>query len=106
MPQNLPRPAYIALRFLFDLLACLSRLLNATVFAGSTHQTTSARAYIEGLTDPVWAARRDRIDRLIFWQADHCREQWLYDVERARETLRKNHAIANPSIVTPEARPA
>lgn len=67
--------------------AILSRIVNCVVFRGDIHQSLSARAYIDGLVDPVWAQRAEMIDRLIFWEADHCEVSWLDEVFRARETL-------------------
>lgn len=72
--------------------AILSRIVNRVVFGGDIHQSLSARAYIEGIEDPVWAQRAEIIDRLIFWEADHCEVSWLDEVYRARETLARDAA--------------
>lgn len=87
---RVPRPLYIIMRFAFDLLAVLSRLLNATVFGGSTSQTLSSRAHIESLTSETWARRRLFINRLFPWQSDHCAEQWAYDVDQAHKIIARN----------------
>jgi len=92
----LSRPIYILARFAEMLIAAGSRVLNAAVFGGSTHQTTSARAHIDGKTDPKWARRRDRIDRFLAWyEADHCQRAWQNEVDAARKTL--DRAGATPS---------
>ena len=91
-PWRLPRPIYVVGKFFYDLVAVLSRLLNATVFGGSTCQTLSARSYLESLTCEKWAARRRFINRLFFWQDDHCKEQWEYEVMLAHKTLELNEA--------------
>jgi len=44
---RLSRPIYIIARFAEMLIAAGSRVLNAAVFGGSTHQTLSARAFID-----------------------------------------------------------
>ena len=49
---RMTRAAYILLRFAEMVISSNSRLFNAAVFGGSTHQTTSARAHIDGKTDP------------------------------------------------------
>ena len=82
----LSRPIYVLARFAEMLIAAGSRVLNAAVFGGSTHQTTSARAHIDGKTDPKWARRRDRIDWFLAWQNE---------VDAARKTL--DRAGATPS---------
>ena len=74
----------------YFLISLGSRVLNATVYAGSMYQTLSARAHIEGRTDPAWARRERRINRLFFWQDGHCARAWLSEVTRARKTLQRN----------------
>ena len=46
------RAVYILLRFAEMVISSNSRLYNAVIHGGSTHQTTSARAHIDGKTDP------------------------------------------------------
>ena len=82
----LSRPIYILARFAEMLIAAGSRVLNAVIHSGSTHQTLSARAHIDGKTDPKCARRRDRIDRFLAWQNE---------VDAARKTL--DRAGATPS---------
>lgn len=81
------RPAYILARFAEMLIALISRMVNAVFFGGSTHQTTSARAYIDGMTDPEWARRRVWIDRLFWFHPDHCKKSWELEVYNAHKTL-------------------
>ena len=52
---RMTRAAYILLRFAEMVISSNSRLFNAAIFGGSTHQTTSARAFIDGKTYPEWA---------------------------------------------------
>ena len=84
---RLSRPIYILARFAEMLIAAGSRVLNAAVFGGSTHQTVSARAFIDGQTSPKWAKRRVIIDRLFWFQSDHCATAWAAEVLAARKTL-------------------
>lgn len=89
---RLYRPFYILLRFAEMLISAGSRLLNAAVFGGSTHQTTSARSYIDGKTDPKWARRRDCIDFVFFYPPCHCKRSWGKEVSDARKTLARARA--------------
>jgi hypothetical protein len=85
-----PRAVYILIRLGSSTLSVVSRFANATIFGGSTYQSLSARAWIDGQTDPVWLRRRRRIDagfRLIFGQEDHCETYYLAEVAEAQKTL-------------------
>lgn len=86
---RLPRPIYIAARLAEMLISSGSRVLNAAVFGGSTYQTTSARAHIDGMTSPKWAGRERVINRLFWFQPDHCRNAWLAEVAAAEKTLQR-----------------
>ena len=97
---DLPRPLYVVLRFGEMLVSVLSRLLNAAVLGGSTHQTTSARAHIETSsarahieTSSGWRFGRRLINVLFFWQRDHCKWAWEQEVANARKTLQRAGAI-------------
>jgi hypothetical protein len=82
--------AHVAWEVGYFLSSLVSRTINATVYAGSMHQTLSARAHIEARTSPDWARRERRINRVFFWQEDHCADAWLSEVSRARKTLQRN----------------
>ncbi len=82
------RSTYIAWRAASDMVSLLSRAMNAFLFGGSTAQTTSARAHLEAPGSVVWARRRRWINRLFFWQADHCADAFQAEVVRARYVLR------------------
>ena len=82
--------AHVAYEVGYFLASLVSRVINATVYGGSMHQTLSSRAHIEGRTDAAWAKREARINRLVFWQQDHCAGAWLSEVTRARKTLQRN----------------
>jgi hypothetical protein len=84
---RLSRPIYILARFAEMLIAAGSRVLNAAVFGGSTHQTLSARAFIDGMSSPKWAKRRDIIDTAFWFQPNHCKTAWLQEVDAAQKTL-------------------
>ena len=97
--MRFPRPVYIALRFSEAVASSVSRMVNASLLGGSTHQTVSSRAHIEAYTSPRWAVAEKCINRLFFWQDDHCRWAWEYEVENAIKTLERNGALA-PAAVT------
>ena len=84
---RLSRPIYILARFAEMLIAAGSRVLNAAVFGGSTHQTFSARAFIDGMTSPKWAKRQRAIDTAFWFQPNHCKTAWLQEVDAAQKTL-------------------
>jgi len=86
---RLSRPLYILARFAEMLISSGSRVINAAVFGGSTHQTTSARAYIDGQTNAKWAKRRNMIDRVFWFTPNHCASAWAAEVEAAKKTLLK-----------------
>jgi hypothetical protein len=74
----------------FFLASILSRVVNATFYGGSMHQTLSARAHIEARDIARWRQIERRINRVFFWQADHCATAWQAEVTRARKTLARN----------------
>lgn len=81
------RTRYIIWRIGTDIVSLLSRFLNAFVFDGSTAQTLSARSHLEAASSPKWARRKRAINRLFWWQADHCKWAWEQEVDRARYVL-------------------
>jgi hypothetical protein len=81
------RAFYICYRFLDMMVSLISRLINAALLGGSTHQTTSARAHIE--VTPGWRRIRRCINTLFFWQPDHCEWAWQQEVDAAIKTLQR-----------------
>jgi len=86
------RIAYIPYRLAFDLVSLFSRMINAIVFNGSTAQTLSARAYIDGQDSAFWQGMGQGINLLFFWQENHIADAWASEVERARYTLERLEA--------------
>lgn len=78
------RAGYIAYRFFEMAVSIISRTFNAAVLGGSTHQTTSARVYIED-----WPRAQRLINALFFWEEDHCRAAWEIEVFHAEKTLER-----------------
>jgi hypothetical protein len=86
------RLAYIPYRLAYDLVSLFSRMLNAIVFGGSTAQTLSARAYIDGQDSVFWGRFGRGINLIFFWQENHIADAWAAEVERARYTLERLEA--------------
>ena len=86
------RIAYIPYRLAFDLVSLFSRMINAIVFGGSTAQTLSARAYIDGQDSVFWERIGQGINLIFFWQENHIADAWASEVERARYTLERLEA--------------
>jgi hypothetical protein len=69
--------------YLWNVLEAFSQLLN-TILLGSPNMSLSARAYIKRNTHPKpykW------INKLFFWQEDHCKQSWESDVVFAKKLL-------------------
>jgi hypothetical protein len=86
------RLAYIPYRLTFDIISLFSRMINAIVFGGSTAQTLSARAYVDGQDSVFWQRIGQGINLLFFWQENHIADAWASEVERARYTLERLEA--------------
>lgn len=71
----------------FQVLVAIDQLIN-TLFWGMADETLSARAWRHKLDGsrswPAWI-----IDRLFFWQKDHCK--WAYESEVERRQLPKEY---------------
>jgi len=55
---------------------------NTARYGGDMYTSTSARAHMER-HKPEWAKRREFINRVFFWQEDHCKQAWQADYDRA-----------------------
>jgi len=71
-------------------MATGSRMVNALFYRGSIHQTLSARTQMESKNSLEWLHRKWRINKMFFWQEDHCASAWNSEVSRARKTLQRN----------------
>jgi hypothetical protein len=78
------RAFYIVYRIAAMFVSLLSRFINAAFLGGSTHQTTSARAYVED-----WGFGRRLINVLFFWEEDHCKKAWENEVREAKKILKR-----------------
>lgn len=65
-------------------LLALDQLAN-TLIGGYADESLSARSWRLRERSPAWARARRWIDRLFFWQADHCAT--AYESERLKRQL-------------------
>jgi hypothetical protein len=75
-------PIQLPLRDRLFLLA--SQAINTAFFGGDPDESLSARSFRMGRSDPVWARRRDRIDRVLGF--NHCAR--VYQAQLQRESAR------------------
>ena len=72
----------------YALASLFSRIANAVFFGGSELQTTSARAHMDAKRGyEEWEKRRKWINRIFFFQEDHCQDAFNEDLRRARRTI-------------------
>ena len=74
---------------LLRLAALSSQMANVVLFDGSPDETVSGRAYRQGVLqlNPKWARRRRLINRVFFWQPDHCKISHQQDVKMAKAIM-------------------
>jgi hypothetical protein len=85
------RASYAALRFAEAVLSAVSRFLNAVLLGGSTSVSISARAALE--RTPRWRRARVWIDRLFWFDPDHCQRALDREIALARRTLEQLAAL-------------
>lgn len=76
------RALYIVYRIFEMLVSIASRAFNAAILGGSTHQTTSARFYIEN-----WPRGQRFTNAVFFWEQNHCKLAWEIELYHAKRTL-------------------
>lgn len=70
------KPSYITRIFVI-----FSQSLNVIFFDGFPDEMLSARCYRQQ-ADLTWAKRKSFIDKLFYWQVDHCKQ--CFEWEEAR----------------------
>ena len=64
---------------LLKALVWADRAINVLI-GGSFNETLSSRAHRMDVKDqPYWGWTASAINRLFFWQVDHCKAQWEYE---------------------------
>jgi hypothetical protein len=71
------------MNYLWNLLEATSQWLNA-LLGGNPNITVSANAYLKREKNPL---RYKLINKLFWWQEDHCRDSWVSDIIFARQAL-------------------
>jgi hypothetical protein len=69
------------------LVAFVSRVFNVVFFKGDPYQTFSARCHMEAPNSAKWDRRRRFVNKVYFWQTDHCRQARKDEIDRALRTL-------------------
>ena len=65
-----------------QVLIAVDQLIN-TLLAGHADETLSSRAHrMREKHHPHWGWTANAIDRLFFWQADHCADSHRAELER------------------------
>jgi hypothetical protein len=69
--------------YLLNIAEAISQLLNA-LLGGNPNITVSGRAYLNRKRHPL---PYKLINKLFWWQEDHCRDSWVSDITFARQAL-------------------
>lgn len=72
--------------YLWNLLEWGSQGLNAIFLAGNPNMTVSARCYMNSAR-PGWSVAYRVINKLFFWQENHCKQSYEEDVRFAKSIL-------------------
>ena len=64
--------------------AWASQTINLWIFFGHHDMTVSARCYINR-HKPVWGVAYRVVNKVFFWQKDHCKESLDEDIKYAME---------------------
>ncbi|HDR0635860.1 TPA: DNA helicase UvrD [Pasteurella multocida] len=72
-------------KYLLNIAIAIDQGFNA-LFFGSPDETLSSRAYrgavLAGKPKKKWKFFHAAINKLFFWQKDHCKQAYLSEVER------------------------
>jgi len=76
------------MKYFLNLLIIISQLINTVFLAGHPDQTVSARAF-ENRKKKVWGVVYVTINKIFYWQSNHCLASYLEDVTRAKQIVKK-----------------
>lgn len=71
----------------FQVLIAIDQLLNVVVCNGYADETMSAHCYRMELEGKPWGFMRPVIDRIMFFQPNHCREAYESEVLRLQSPI-------------------
>lgn len=72
------------LTYLNNLWIAFSALINVLFFNGSPIESFSSRCYSEPRPKTMWL-----INKIIFWQNNHCRGAFAHDMQMAVDAIEK-----------------
>jgi len=72
--------------YLLNVLEIISQALNTVFLNGNPNMTISARCYLNR-EKPYWGTAYKTLNKIFFWQEDHCRDSWVSDIVFARQAL-------------------
>ena len=75
---------------LLNMATALSQICNTFLLFGDPDETVSGRAYRKGHLDSnsAWTYTGNVINKIFFFQANHIKESYDYDIARARRVLK------------------
>jgi hypothetical protein len=74
--------------YLIHIGDCLSQLANCAIFLGDNpNESLSGRAFRQRNGSKFWSAMYRLINKIFFWQDNHCLDAHLLDKQRARRML-------------------
>lgn len=66
-----------------------SQALNVVFFGGDEDESLSARSYREKESSPFWAKSYQILNKVFFWDDNHCYKEFLEDYNKAEALVRK-----------------
>lgn len=72
--------------YLTRIAAWISQGINCVLLGGHHDQTVSARCYVNRYS-PRWRIAYNAINRIFFWQENHCFSSYMADVDFAKQVL-------------------
>jgi len=73
--------------YFWNILEAISQLAHAVFLGGNPNITFSARCFLERNKNKYWAWGYKTLNKVFFWQEDHCRSSWVEDIVFARKAL-------------------
>lgn len=76
------------MKYFLNLLIIISQFINTVFLAGHPDQTISARAF-ENRKKKAWGVVYVVINKIFYWQSNHCLTSYLEDITRAKQLVKK-----------------
>jgi hypothetical protein len=73
------------MNYIYAVVIALDQLVNALI-VGDPDEMISARAHRE--TSRCWAIAEQVIDKVFFWQQEHCKNAYLYERKVTEEKFK------------------